>query len=140
MQTNKSGLLIKAACFLPVLCLFAAIFTYPASATGLLNKVKTGGLGEIGNKAYGANDGESNDPRVVTAAVIKVFLSLMGIVFLVLIVSAGYKWMTADGSSDDAQEALNKIKTATIGIIIIVAAYAITNFITAQAYKAVSPS
>jgi hypothetical protein len=65
----------------------------------------------------------------VVAGIIKVFLSLLGIIFIFLIVTAGYKYMTADGDEAKVEEALERIKTAVIGLIIIVSAYAITAFV-----------
>lgn len=61
--------------------------------------------------------------------IISVALSLVGIIFLVLAVYGGFKWMTAQGNEDQVHDARQTIVDATIGIILIVAAYSITNFI-----------
>ena len=66
---------------------------------------------------------------LIMASVIKAFLGLLGIIFIVLIITAGYKLMTAGGNEEKVKEAQEMIKKAVIGLIIIVAAYAITYFI-----------
>jgi ABC-type phosphate transport system auxiliary subunit len=42
---------------------------------------------------------------------------------------AGFQWMTAAGNETKVEKALSMIKTAVIGLIIVLAAYAITYFI-----------
>lgn len=68
----------------------------------------------------------------VMSMVIKAFLSLLGIIFVILIITAGYQWMTAEGDEQKVNEAKDKIKRAIIGLIIIVSAYAITHFVFAR--------
>lgn len=61
--------------------------------------------------------------------VIKAFLGLLGIIFVGLIVYAGYNWMTASGESEKIETAQNTIKRAIIGLIITISAYSITYFV-----------
>ncbi len=65
----------------------------------------------------------------VIASVIKAALSLLAAIFLILMVVAGFQWMTAAGNETKVEKALGMIKTAIIGLIIVLAAYAITYFI-----------
>ncbi len=65
----------------------------------------------------------------VIAMVIKGFLGLLGIIFVILLVIAGQKWMTAGGEEEKVNEAKDTIKRAIIGLIIVVAAYSITYFV-----------
>jgi cytochrome bd-type quinol oxidase subunit 2 len=65
----------------------------------------------------------------VIAMVIKGFLGLLGIIFVILLIIAGQKWMTAGGEEEKVNEAKDTIKRAIIGLIIIVAAYSITYFV-----------
>lgn len=65
----------------------------------------------------------------IVATVIKAFLGLLGVIFIFLVVIAGYKYMTANGDEGQIEDALGSIKTAIIGLIIIVSAYAITAFV-----------
>ncbi|MEK7625396.1 MAG: hypothetical protein AAB467_03530 [Patescibacteria group bacterium] len=72
--------------------------------------------------------GASTVPEVV-GAVVGVILGLLGIVFFALIFYAGFEWMTAQGSSEKVDRSKSTIISATIGLIIVLAAYAITNFV-----------
>ncbi|MEA3449804.1 MAG: hypothetical protein U9Q85_02400 [Patescibacteria group bacterium] len=61
--------------------------------------------------------------------VIKFFLSFLGIFFLGLIIYGGFLWMTDRGNEDQVKKAQSVLRNAIIGIIIILAAYAITAYI-----------
>ncbi len=65
----------------------------------------------------------------IVAAIIKAALSLLGIIFIILIIIAGYNWMTAGGDEEKIRKAKDTLKRAIIGLLIIVTAYAITVFI-----------
>lgn len=56
-------------------------------------------------------------------------LSLLGVIFIILIILAGFKWMTAQGDSKKVDEAKDNIKNAVTGLIVVLAAYAITTFV-----------
>lgn len=78
------------------------------------------------SEASGLTD---NDVRITVANIIKVALSLLGTITLVLIVYAGFLWMTAAGNDDQIGKAKGIIGAAVVGLIIILSAYAITNFL-----------
>jgi amino acid transporter len=61
--------------------------------------------------------------------VIQGFLGLLGIIFIILMLYAGYNWMTASGDEAKVQKAKDTIQRAVIGLIITVAAYGITYFV-----------
>lgn len=56
-------------------------------------------------------------------------LSLLGIIFLGLMLYGGFRWMTARGDTKMVTEAKDTITNAVIGIAIVVSAYAITDFV-----------
>lgn len=68
----------------------------------------------------------------IIGTVINAMLSLVGIIFLVLMVYAGYLWMTARGEEEQVKKAQKIITTSIIGIVIVVSAYAITFFVTSR--------
>lgn len=81
------------------------------------------------SKEFGADTDDPVDIRTIMVSLIKVFLTFLGIIFLVLIIMAGYKWMTAAGNEDQVKEAKSTLSRAIVGLIIIISAYAITEFI-----------
>lgn len=93
--------------------------------SGITDKITNQEEAFRGKAGYEAN---INIGQVV-AAVIKGFLGLLGIIFVVLIVIAGNKWMNARGNEEKVEEAQDTIRRAIIGLIITVSAYAITYFV-----------
>ncbi|HLC69986.1 MAG TPA: Ig-like domain-containing protein [Patescibacteria group bacterium] len=71
----------------------------------------------------------STDIRIIIARIIRAALGLLGIILLVIIIYAGFLWMTAGGNDEQIGKAKNIIKNGVIGLIIIMSAYAITQFI-----------
>jgi len=67
-------------------------------------------------------------PKAV-AEIIRIALGLLGIIFLALIVYAGFLWMTSAGNEDRVQTAKKIMVAAIIGTTIILAAYIITIFV-----------
>jgi len=61
--------------------------------------------------------------------VISFALSLLGVVFLILIIYGGFIWMNSRGNDQEIQKALTIIRNSIVGLLIVVAAYAITKFI-----------
>ena len=61
--------------------------------------------------------------------IIAIVLSVMGIIFLGLTVYGGFIWMLARGDQSEVEKALSIIKNSFIGIVIVLAAYALTKFI-----------
>jgi cytochrome bd-type quinol oxidase subunit 2 len=60
---------------------------------------------------------------------VNAFLSILGIIFIILMLTAGYNWMTASGDEEKLRRAQKTILRATIGLAITVGSYAIWNFI-----------
>jgi len=76
----------------------------------------------------------------IIATVIGVVLSLLGVIFLVLLVLGGYQWMTAGGDEKQVEGAQARIKTAIIGLVIVLAAYSITAFVFSRLNLSSSPT
>ena len=115
--------------YLTLIFLFLLLFTEKASA-GLLkpdtaNSIR-GRASQLGDEAGFNIDQSLGD---VVGLVIQAFLGLLGIIFLILIIFAGYNWMTAGGEEEKVRKAKSTISRAVIGLIIIVADYAITYFV-----------
>jgi lysylphosphatidylglycerol synthetase-like protein (DUF2156 family) len=61
--------------------------------------------------------------------VIRAALSLLGVIFIILIIVGGFVWMTAEGNEQKVEKAQNYIRRALIGLIITLSAWAIWSFI-----------
>jgi len=79
---------------------------------------------------YGAYTGLSGqDLRITIANIIRTAMGLLGIIAVLIILYGGFKWMTAAGADDKAGEAKKIITAGIVGLIIILSAYAIANFV-----------
>ncbi len=88
-----------------------------------------------------ANIGLSDtDPRDVVANVIKVVLGFLGTIAVVLIIVAGFQWMTAAGSEDKIAKAKKIMTAAVIGLVIVLMAYALSTFVINAIISATNPS
>lgn len=72
--------------------------------------------------------------------IISIALGLVGIIFLALTVYAGFLWMTAAGDEEPITKAKKILTTSVIGLVIVLAAYSITYFVTNYLYSATSPA
>ncbi|PJA45022.1 hypothetical protein CO174_05440 [Candidatus Uhrbacteria bacterium CG_4_9_14_3_um_filter_50_9] len=66
---------------------------------------------------------------VLIARVIRVALSVIGIIFVSIIIYAGYLWFTAAGRPEPVVKAKKVLQQSIIGLILILLSYAITTFI-----------
>jgi TRAP-type C4-dicarboxylate transport system permease small subunit len=75
---------------------------------------------------------------VIIGKIVNVILSLLGVIFLLLVLYAGFLWMTAAGDEKKVGQAKNILSQAVVGLIIIVAGYAISNFVLDSLVKVTS--
>lgn len=78
----------------------------------------------------------NNDPRVTAFNIIRIGLGFLGIIAVIIIMYAGWIWMTAGGSSDKIDTAKKILIAAVIGLIIILASFAIVTFLLSSIFKA----
>ncbi len=102
------------------------------------------GLGKSATQGYlGKQEGDNSDTartalntaKIMTSIpgalgkIIGAGLSLIGVLFLVLMIYGGFRWMIARGNDTEIEKAKHLIEAAIMGLIIVVAAYAITTFV-----------
>ena len=92
-------------------------------------------LGEIGTELGGDTPDSLTE---LIGGLINALFGVMGIVFVVLTVYAGYLYMTAQGDKENTEKAKKLLGQAVIGLVIIVAAYAIAQFVIDTLTTAVS--
>lgn len=69
------------------------------------------------------------DLKSVITAVVNITLGFLGIVAVVIIIYAGYLWMTASGNEEQVTRAKSILRNAVIGLVIIMASWAIAAFV-----------
>ncbi len=65
----------------------------------------------------------------LVGAIIQAALGLLGGIFIIIMVIAGYNWMMASGNEQRIEKAQNMIKRAIIGLVITLSSWAIWAFI-----------
>jgi uncharacterized membrane protein len=102
--------------------------TTNANNNNPLNRLENVASGEQG--AYA----EANEFTfsMIIGQVVRMLLSFLGIIFVVLIIVAGFQWMTANGNQESISKAKGSLQSSIIGLIIVVSAYAVWEFISSQ--------
>ena len=83
------------------------------------------------------NVGEERNLKFAIASIVNVVLGFLGILAVIIIMYAGFKWMTASGNEEQVGEARKMLLQAVIGLIIIMAAWVIIKFVTTEIGTAV---
>lgn len=97
-----------------------------AFAQGFVQRIQ-GGIGTAGQQAGFAAGGPPLP--VIIGNVIGALLGIVGIALLIIMIYAGFLWMTAGGNTTQVEKARKWIFNAIIGMIIVAAAFAISNFV-----------
>lgn len=115
-----------------IFALFLVIFTVaiclPSASPALAQLGQGQENAQLTAEAAGLGQGTTDLP-VIVGRIINIFLGFLGVVFLVLMLYAGYMWMTSGGEPEKVKKAQTTIRNAIIGLIIIASAWAITSFI-----------
>lgn len=80
-------------------------------------------------ETIGTETGTQSDLTKVIGQTINVVLGVLGILFVVLVVYAGILYLTSQGEDTNVKKAKKLLTQAVMGLVIVVAAYAISNFV-----------
>jgi uncharacterized membrane protein len=90
------------------------------------------GISDTANQTNGllptSIGGARTVPQLI-GVIIQIILSFLAIIFFLLIFYAGLIWMTARGNTENITKAKGIMEGAVIGLIIVMASYAISRFI-----------
>lgn len=116
--------------FATVAALGQAYVLFPVAAKAAVTDVQEGltGASETLDKSVGELSTASDLPALI-GNIINVLLGALGIIFLVLIVYAGYLYLIDQGSGEKVKVAKKIFSTSIIGLALIIAAYAIANYV-----------
>ncbi|MFA6393486.1 MAG: hypothetical protein WCW25_01235 [Patescibacteria group bacterium] len=78
----------------------------------------------------------NEDPKSIIVNVIRVILGFLGLIAVIIILIGGFKWMTAQGNDDKITEARKLIQAGAIGLVIVLAAFGITQFLINTIFEA----
>ena len=129
MKINKKLIL---ASLLTSFFLFGFVSSSLADNYGLDKTISAGNKLE---KAFSVNAIGTNAETFLSTrlgSIIGTLLSFLGVIFMVLVIYAGVLWMTARGAEAQVDKAKDILVNAIIGLILVLAAYAITAFVGGQ--------
>ncbi len=124
-----SSIAVSALAFAP---LIASAQTAPRAVGGNPFDRALGAEGISGVQGGAGLGTTQAELPVIIGRIINVILGFLGIILLFYVLYAGFKWMTAGGNPKQVDEARDMIKNAVIGMVIIVAGFAISNFVIKQ--------
>jgi hypothetical protein len=80
----------------------------------------------------------NSDPRIIIARIIQVLLGFLGIIAVIIIMYAGFLWMTANGEEAKVDKAKKTLTSAAIGLVIILMSFAIASYVLNMLYGAIN--
>lgn len=98
------------------------------------NLVKSGLATTSASALYDTTKGVA----ALVGSAIGAVLTILGVIFLAMIVYAGFEWLLAAGDEKKVGEALNMLRHSIIGLIITSSAYVITVYVTNAFWSAAS--
>ncbi len=122
------GLVVAFSLMLPAIL----GFSLPAQAEALKGDQLFGGTTAEGTagSTFASDAGlGSSDLTKTIASIVQVAIGFLGIVAVVIILAGGFKWMTSGGSEDKVKAAKKLMISGIIGLVIVLASYAIAQFV-----------
>ncbi len=111
-----------------LLLLGPALAASPASATATINDF---GVNQMRNLSTFS----TRSVYDTIAGIINIILGFLGTIAVLLFLFGGFKWVTSQGESNKIDEAKKLMGAAVVGIAIIFASYAVSQFIISQLYQ-----
>jgi hypothetical protein len=123
----------KFASFLLLALIMVPVFVVALSVNAQADNMLWGGYETNVQTATGLGN---TDPREIAGSVVNIFLGFLGIVAVLIILYGGFKWMTAGGNDDGIAEAKQMISAGVVGLVVILAAFGIAQFVINALYNA----
>ena len=132
MQPNMKKMK-KQIIGLIILSIVLTLTLLPTASSLAGNNITDTMKGALGfsNLPGGDGDPEAKTTRII-GGIINAFLSIFGVFFFVLIVYGGYKWLAAMGREEEVTKAKDIIRSAIIGLAIVMSAYAVSWFVVSR--------
>ena len=82
----------------------------------------------------------TGDPREAAMSLVKLLMTFLGIIAVIIMLYGGFIWMTAAGNEDKVDQAKKLIAAGIIGLVIILSAFLIVNFVVTNVSNALNAS
>ena len=85
--------------------------------------------GESARQSAGYADPDDSSVQTAVGRFVNVLTTFLGAILIVLMVYAGFLWMTSGGNDTQIDKAKSILRNSIIGLAILLSAYAITKFV-----------
>lgn len=92
-------------------------------------------LKKSGQGIYGKEAVVYSLPTYV-GVILRTVFSFIGVIMVVIVVYAGFLWLTAGGNQEQVKKAKSWITNGVIGMILVLSAFAITDYVFYRLYQA----
>ena len=86
-------------------------------------------LTSVGGASGFETDATKASTPIIIGVVVRAFIGFLGLTFIVLILIAGFKWMTASGNEETVKKATTTITNAVIGLVVALSAWSLWTFV-----------
>lgn len=124
---SMKKILIKKIFYFSLLLIIFSFVLVPVTQASLFENINSG-LEEFNTQA-GLPKQPGGQVGDIVINIINVVLGFLALVFFVMLLISGFKYLTAAGNKDQAAKALATIRDAVIGILIVIISYALVNFV-----------
>ncbi len=132
----KQAILKKIIIFTSLLLAVNFFFIFSPPASGAMPDANDFWGGQTAKQYVQENSGLPAEPntdlRMVVVNIIKFVLGFLGILAVIIVLYAGFKWMLSGGSEEKIGDAKKMLIAGLIGLVIIIFAYIIVNFVITQ--------
>lgn len=117
-----------------------ALHGHSVHAAALTQNDYFGGGNVTGENFAGTAGLSAGDLPTTIASLIRVILGMLGIVAVIIILIGGFKWMTSGGNDDKVKSARKVMTSGIIGLVIVLSAFAIAQFVLSSIITATTPT
>ncbi len=108
-----------------VLAVFACVGTFASPALAQFGAAQD----LAANTAQAAGINQQQDLVTIIGRLINIAIGFVGILLTVILIYAGFEYMTAGGDGEKVKKAVTRIRNAIIGLLIVASSFAIVNWI-----------
>ncbi len=129
LQTSSFLVVLMSFVMAASLAVAALSVAVPNAGAQVLTENELFG-GNVNGTDFAANAGLGTGELTTTIAqIIRVVLGFLGVVAVFIILLGGFKWMTSGGTDDKVRDAKKLMIAGVVGLVIVLAAYAIAAFV-----------
>lgn len=131
IRTQITGIAKRCIAMFAALLVVASgvAFAYPAPAALALTENQKEVCEAIGSPDCQTDPTGAKDPNALIESGIDIFSAILGIIAVIMIMVAGFKYITSSGDSSKISSAKSTLIYAIIGLIIVVLSQTIVKFV-----------